>query len=139
MFKKSPYWSLACLYTTCSLKIGMLHTKYMIVAHKWLLAVVDSTAWMHHADPIGHHRSIHLDWISITVIDKFHAQVACIIPSWLSSASHSKVPSFDSTIPFLCLVYCTVWDLEQGTVIMVPVEEHIHDKCLSDQFIVELA
>src|SRR5882724_307988 len=78
------YWSLACLYSTFSLKIGMLCTKYMIVAHKWLLAVVDSTAWMPHADPISAHRSINLDWISITVIDMFCAQVACMIPSRLS-------------------------------------------------------
>src|SRR5882724_2653602 len=119
--------------------MGMLRTKYMIVALKWLLAVVDSTAWVPHTDPIGDHRSICLDWILITVIDKFCAQVACMIPSRLSSGSHSKVPSIDSTMPLLSLVYCTVWDLEQGTMIIMPVEECIHDKLLSDQFIIELA
>ena len=75
--------------------MGMLCTKYLIVVHKWLLAVVDSTAWMPHTDPIGDHRSICLDRILITVIDKFHAQVACMIPSRLSSASHSKVLSIE--------------------------------------------
>jgi len=100
----------------------------MVVAHKWLLAVVDSTAWIPHADPIGDHRSTHLDQIFITVIDKFHAQVACMIPSRLSSAGHSKVLSIDSTMPLLSLVNCTVWDLEQGTIIKMPVEEWIHDK-----------
>jgi len=83
---------------------------------------------MPHADPMGDQRSIHLDWILITVIDKFCAQVACMIPSRFSSSSHSKVLSIDSTMPSLGLVYCTVWDLEQGTMIMMPVEEHIHDK-----------
>src|SRR5882724_345964 len=105
------------------LEDGHVARKYMIVAHKWLLAVVDSTAWVPHTDPISDHRSICLDQILITVIDKFCAQVACMIPSRLSSASHSKVLSIDSTMPSLSLVYCTMRDLEQVTCIMMQLEE----------------
>ena len=56
-----------------------------------------------------------LDWIAITATNKFCAQVTCMIPSWLSSASQCQVPSFNSMMPSLSLVYWTVNEWDQGS------------------------
>jgi len=67
MFKKSallePCMSLQHMFIEDGHVVHKMHD----CAHKWLLAVVDSTAWMPHVDPIDYHRSICLDQILITV------------------------------------------------------------------------